>query len=378
MLSTDSMGGVTVTEEQLHAMQQGDYILHARGGKLEKIPVEKIRLPRDPLGHVQRVCMAQAPDGTIYAAEHVYLHKSTDGGRTWEHLHRDPTTLHAWRLQFDQEGAMINVCPREQDYVDLDPKVLASRDEGRRWELRGRVKVPTTAYRSLGWHVTRLEDGTLLVPIMAREAEVTQDWNTVLSGANICYVCRSTDGGRTWPERSVLGEWCGEVSIAALPGGKLLAVIRYQRGSLPDDPPDLPERTGAAAFGITAPYKHVFLADSEDGGRTWTEPRQLTTVFGQCHGAGVGLSDDRVVVIHDHRYPRSLSTGRAMVSHDGGQSWEDEVYYLVHGLSAGFPATVSPDGEEMVTLTGSYDGEIAGWDRLTGQSDMMIIRWRLV
>ncbi len=379
MLSTENMGGVTVTEEQLRAMQESDYILHARGGRLEKVQVEKIRLPRDPLGHVQRVAMAQAPDGTIYAAQHVLLHKSTDGGRTWEHLQRDPTFLGAWRFQFDAEGTMINVCTYPPE---LDPKVMASRDEGRIWEPRGKVEVPTAAARDVGWHVTRLDDGTLLVPVMACEATLSKDLGSVLSRAHICYTFRSTDGGRTWPERSVLGEWCCEVSVAALPGGKLLAVIRYQRPSLPDDPPDLLERTGAAALGLKSPYKHVFLADSEDGGSTWSEPRQLTTLFGQCHGAGVGLSDDRVVVIHDHRYPRNLSTGRAMVSQDGGRTWEDEVYYLAHGKVAGFPASVSPDGAEMLTLIGSSDGDAKGdigrWAYLTGHSDLMIIRWRLV
>ncbi len=154
MLSTQDMGGVTVTEEQLRAMQEGDYILHACGGKLQKVPVEKVRLPRDPLGNVQRVCMVKAPDGTIYAAQHVYLHKSTDGGRTWEHLQRDPSPLGAWRLQFDQEGTMLNVCLRDPE---LDPKVLASRNEGLTWEPRGRVEVPTRAERDIGFHVTRLD-----------------------------------------------------------------------------------------------------------------------------------------------------------------------------------------------------------------------------
>ncbi|MDP6108343.1 MAG: hypothetical protein QGI33_07915 [Candidatus Brocadiia bacterium] len=49
-----------------------------------------------------------------------------------------------------------------------------------------------------------------------------------------------------------------------------------------------------------------------------------------------------------------------MVSHDGGLTWEDEVYYLARGLVAGFPASVSPDGEEMLTLIGSSNGDAKG------------------
>ena len=74
MLSTHNMGGVTIQPEELRAMQANDYILHARDKKLEKVAVEKIRLPRDPEGHTQRLS-TQAPNGTIYAAQHTLLHR---------------------------------------------------------------------------------------------------------------------------------------------------------------------------------------------------------------------------------------------------------------------------------------------------------------
>ena len=109
VLSTQNMGGVAVSPADLKTMQASDYILHGCEGKLEKVFVEKIRLPRDPQGHTQRLCLVQAPDGTIYAAQHTLLHKSTDGGKTWEHLQRDPNVCGGWRVQFDDDGAMLNV-----------------------------------------------------------------------------------------------------------------------------------------------------------------------------------------------------------------------------------------------------------------------------
>jgi hypothetical protein len=147
---------------------------------------------------------------------------------------------------------------------------------------------------------------------------------------------------------------------------------------LAEDEADILERTGAAVFGSKFPYKHVFLADSVDGGITWTNLRQLTTVFGQCHGSAVGLSNNRVVLVHDHRYPRELSSGRAMVSHDGGQTWSDEVYYLCHGNAAGFAQTITLDGEEMLTLVGSAYGNVDSWENCIGKSYFVLIRWRLV
>ena len=372
MSSTQDMGGVKITTEDLEAMQAGDYILHACGGKLEKVPVEKIRLPLDPQGHVQRLCLVNAPDGTLYAAQHTILSKSTDGGRTWEHVQRDPTAFGGWRLQFTGDGTMLNVGG------GAPHAVWASDDDGGTWEQIGQVDPQSSGTTEIGFSVTRLRDGTLLVPVLSREAQTSEDHSAVLSGANTCSVYRSADGGRTFPQGFVLGDWCHEVNVVALPSGRLLAVIRYQRGYLPDDPSDLGERTGAAAFGSGFPYKHVFLADSTDGGTTWTRPRQLTTVFGQCYGSGVGLSDDRVVVVHDHRYPRNVAGARALVSRDAGRTWEDEVYYLCHGDAAGYAATISPDGEGMLTLAGSCYGDVGAWENCIGRTDFALIRWQLV
>ena len=371
-MDTGILGGVTATPGALAAMQKGPYILHARGGKLTKVPVEKIALPRDPQGHVQRLCLVDAPDGTVYAAQHTILSKSTDGGRTWEHLGRDPTPFGGWRLQFTEDGTMLNVGG------GAPHAVWASEDEGETWERIGQIHARSSGTTELGFSVTRLADGTLLVPVLHREAQTSEDYSTVLSGANICHIYRSADGGRTFSRHSILGDWCHEVNVVALPSGRLLAVIRYQRGYLPDDPSDLGERTGARAFGSGFPYKHVFLADSADGGRTWTRPRPLTTVFGQCYGSGMGLSDDRVVVVHDHRYPRNVAGARAMVSCDGGRTWEDEVYYLCHGDAAGYAATVSLDGEQMLTLAGSCYGDVGAWENCIGRTHFVLIRWQLV
>ena len=79
----------------------------------------------------------------------------------------------------------------------------------------------------------------------------------------------------------------------------------------------------------------------------------------------------------DHRYLRPMSSARAVVSNDEGQTWRDEVYYLSNGLVAGFARTITLDGTEMLTLTGSYYGEKIGWNDVTGNTQFHIIRWRL-
>ena len=122
--------------------------------------------------------------------------------------------------------------------------------------------------------------------------------------------------------------------MARVPSGKLLLAVRYQRPTLPTDPPDLLERTGAARRSSPFPYKHVFLVDSQDAGRTWGNARQLTTVYGQCYGYPAALSDGTAAVVHDTRYGPGPSVARAMISRDEGDGWEDEVYYVFAGKAA--------------------------------------------
>ena len=98
------LGGVEVSPEDLVAMQQDDYVLHGCGGELTRVPVEKIQMPLDPEGHVQRLCLVATADGTVYAAQHTLFSRSTDGGATWEHLERDPTLFGGWRLQDAGDG----------------------------------------------------------------------------------------------------------------------------------------------------------------------------------------------------------------------------------------------------------------------------------
>ncbi len=372
-LKTDRLGGVDVHPADLEAMQSGDYILHACAGDLSHHPANKIRLPIDPEGHVQRLGLVLSPEGAIYATQRTWFHKSTDGGATWNHLQRDPGAFNGWMLQFDSEGKMLNVSHAGDRSA---PTVWSSEDEGESWDQIGPVAVDASEVLSLGFSVTRVIDGTLLLPVLVGSNRIG-DGEAALVEPATCRIYRSEDGGRTWPTYSVLGDWCCEVNLHQLPAGRLLAAIRCQRHSLPGDPPDLLERTGAAAIDQPFPFKHAFVAHSDDRGQSWSQPRQLATLPGQCYCAGVGLSNDRAVVIMDHRYPRKMGSGRAMVSHDGGETWEDEVYYISHGWAAGYAATISLDDEEMLTLTGSCYGDVSSWNNCVGNTEFSIIRWRL-
>jgi len=384
MLSTINMGGVTVTPDQLKTMHRGDYILHARDGKLTEIAVEKTQLPLDPaVDNHQQLGFQAAPDGTLYATQKTQVSKSIDGGKTWTHKYckigkNGFGGLQGFGTAVNQEGRLLFIGEPWMTTWSTD-------DDGETWYKAGEFD---TSFEKQGYDGSclRLPDGTLMIPIQSRDGfeapescdtpeDVANFWRYVIRGAMTLYYFRSKDGGKTFPYRSTFGDWCHETNATLLPSGRMLAAIRYQRPQIPEDPPDILERTGAPPR-CGMPYKHVFLADSDDNGLTWNNMRQLTTLFGQCHGFPTGLTNNRVVVCHDNRLPEEVKGGRAMVSHDDGKTFEDEVYYLCHGVNAGHARTVTLDGEEMLTMVGANQKPIEPIP--VGQTPFFIIRWRLV
>ena len=105
--------------------------------------------------------------------------------------------------------------------------------------------------------------------------------------------------------------------------------------------------------------KRVFLADSADGGRTWTGFRPVKRedtvtadiVFGEAHGHLVQLSDGTVVLVHERRYAYDVGDVRARVSRDEGQTWAPEAYRLSPGH--GYAASVVLADDTMVTALGN-------------------------
>ena len=364
--STEWLGGVTLSPQQMRAMQAGPYILHARGGALTRVPAEKALLPHDPRGHVQTVELARAPEGTIYVNQNTLMCRSRDGGRNWEVSPRPENMVGTFQILGD--GTFVAV----KDAGEKEPSgilVWGSADQGRTWSQLSEIGNPAKCERRIPGTLARLPDDTLVVPVESRAHMIDP-----------AYVHSSSDGGRTWSgptgfntEIGFLGGHCYETMIAPMASGKLVAVIRYHGAVVPQWPLVDPARR--------AYYKTVFLADSDDGGKTWDRFRQLTNYHGQCHGYGVGLSDGTFVVAYDHRYPRDLSTGRAMISRDEGQTWEDEVYYLYYGDGvSGFSQSLALDDGSILTV-GGISHELEGrrsWAGATGKSELWAIRWKPV
>jgi hypothetical protein len=187
----------------------------------------------------------------------------------------------------------------------------------------------------------------------------------------------SDDNGRTFTAFHPTFSDCYEAHVIELASGKLLGAFRHQRRRLLSETDEqikslggAPERSAIrVGAGNASVFRHVFLADSDDGGQTWHEFRPLRTkegqpllVFGECHGDLVQMSDGKVVLVHDRRPPQNKFAVVARVSRDEGKTWSPHVYHLSRGQA--YPASVALEDGTIVTLSGDV-------------GHAQVIRWRL-
>lgn len=349
---TGVLGGVPApTDDVLKKMHAGQYILHARNGKLNRVKVEKVKLPGQ-LGE-EGGPIAMAPDGTVYVIRRTVMCKSTDGGRTWTSYKHAPELTGFFQIIAD--GTLIGVTHDRVDgkfSKDSSLHVWASKDEGRTCKKIADIKLPTDQFiRYTLFGLNLLPEGTLLCRVKLYGIKLTRK-DTLL-------LYRSTDAGLNWRGPHQLADWSSQGGIVVMPSGKLLTTLRYQRGRRSSDPPNTDKRG----------FKHLFLADSQDKGLTWSNPRPLTTVFGQCYGCPAVQSDGTVVVIHDTRYGPGHRGSRAMVSYDEGKTWPNEVYYFTYTEDRAEPSfSVVLKDDTILSIVGSD----TVWK---GPIELFAVRW---
>ena len=355
-LATGVLGNVPVPPDTvLQEMQSQNYFLHARDGRLKRVPVEKVKLPGG--AGEEGGLVALGPGGNVYVGRQTLMCKSTDGGRHWTACTRAPDLAGGF-FKILPDGTMVTVT---QDRADgrfsaaSCVHVWESTDEGRTAHKIGSIKLPTnrfTRYTVFGLNL--LSDQTLLCRVKL--------YGVVASGRDTLMLYRSTDRGRSWQGPQTVADWCSQGDIVTTPSGNLLATLRYQRGRLASDRPQT-DRRG---------FKHLFLAESADQGRSWRNLRPLTTVYGQCYGCPAIQSDGTVVVLHDTRYGPGHRGSRAMVSYNQGNTWADEVYYVSYTEDRAEPSF-------SVVLSDDTILSIVGADtKWKGPIDLFAIRWKPV
>ena len=372
-------------------------ILYSRAGRVHELPAERIRLPRAAsegswnftVTHDNMVYLMAAPAAKETADE---LMRSGDGGRTWDLV----SVTRPVQSVLPDGSFLTTHAPSGTEPpgpgADARLRLWRSADLGQTWEeLGGPGPLPGGPYPQVG-PVTQLRDGSLVWPI-----------GLAVPGTNhVTYVFRSADGGWTWSAGSPVCP-TGEPSVIELASGRLLAVVRNNLPPRPGAwPVHLDDRYQDAwrlwamqyggfdprqdtdchpvTFTLGSVEKNVLLANSNDGGRTWTNVRAGSTLLGEMHGSAVELPDGRIVLLHVHRVPWLHGGERARVSRDGGNSWDEETYYLSTVLTYPEYSTncVLPpelaDGEPGMILTVLGDRPGAVGPERPGL--MQAVRWR--
>ena len=212
--------------------------------------------------------------------------------------------------------------------------VRLSSDGGERWEEP--VKVPVTAPHG----PIQLRDGTLLYFGKSFLTDTTGH----RQGRGEILAVRSADEGRTWQQLGTVPMYGGtaegnyhEPHCVELADGKLVGLIRVQNH---DGAPKL-EDLGLVSFA-------VMQTESSDGGRTWTQAQPLG-----FHGSPphvIRHSSGTLVCVYGYR--QKPYGERAMLSRDGGQTWQYHYVLRDDGSDGdlGYPASVELGDGSILTI----------------------------
>jgi len=255
--------------------------------------------------------------------------------------------LHNYREQPD--GNMLY--EERQDAWAGVPALFTSKsaDGGKTWGAAKSYQSGLLTLASPYGRIIAAPDGTLLMPVYGaprRPIEGVRDISILL---------RSTDGGETWGDESLVAERHNETSFALLPGGRLLAATRSESG-------------------------HISTLFSDDLGRAWSDPVQVTR-DGEHPADLTVLHSGRVLLTFGRRI-RPMGCG-LLLSDDGGRTWntDREVLLAGDGIESGdlgYPSTVQLDDGGIVTVLYYASGSemTAGFMNAWGHVSCQAIHYR--
>jgi len=212
--------------------------------------------------------------------------------------------------------------------------------------------------------ITIAADGTLLAFAEARRNSGSD------TGDIDMVVKRSEDGGRTWSEMATVWDdgdnVCGNPSpVVDQESGRIVLALTWNKGS--DHENEILARTSSDT-------RKVFLTVSDDNGRTWSLPEDITSqtkdqewtwyATGPCHG--IQLQSGRIVVPCNHGIfkdgqPAGYES-HVIYSDDIGETWH--IGGIVKGFSNESTVAVTGDGSLMINMrTGGDDREANGFAR---------------
>ena len=292
--------------------------------------------------------MVRHPANTIFInTQDLGLYSSSDDGETWTHVPVDladaPPSQQFKSLGVSSNGRMWLL---HQSIGNKDLFVSYSDDNGQTWKTtpidyaKLAPGAPENLYAtSCNDYNTFIErpDGTMAVVVGLRYDEGDDYWNKYQLADSSRpglrdVLIRSTDGGESWGDPTLLHQHCNETSLAVDPDNpeRLLAMTRIQRMLMPGEDRATVEKITGCKPGFEWPYKNGLLLESTDGGRSFNEvPGGLTVWYGH-RGTILWTERNVVVVTHAGGRPQAKHGDMriddrlvARISIDGGKTWAD-------------------------------------------------------
>ena len=305
--------------------------------------------------------LVRGPDGTIWlntGTTDPGILKSVDKGRTW-----DPLPVRLPQVQSGQHLAGFHVTgdgrlwlvhqlpPRLVDGTPVPPSdrrgfVSVSSNGGHTWETSeldfGRFASGASedSYTSIdiAWcHPNFVErpDGTVFFSLSMRY----DDWEDFMQADQLRpgvrdVMIRSTDGGKTWGDPSIVHQHATETAYAVDPNdpNHILATTRIQRKALPGE--DLAAIRKKSALDMTPPqympdwaYKNGLLLESTDGGRSFREVPDGLFGFASYRWSVVWTQSNWLILAsaagQDPGQEKNHGDHVVRVSLNGGRTWLD-------------------------------------------------------
>lgn len=293
-----------------------------------------------------------------------------------------------------------------------DVDCWASEDGGLTWQYRGTPAPHEPTTNRMNVAAGLAQDGALIVLAAgwSNRPPVTEPVKVYFGDSEIlpAWVCRSTDGGRTW-DRSGRIQFMDGLSVYPMPFGDIvplqdgtLGVSLYGRDRV--DVADgisahlyvssdeghswqhrsvigsgdynetnlLTLRSGRLlAAARTWNDHHLEMFYSDDSGSTWS-PAGMVTLARQHPAHLLELADGRVLLVYGLRNP-GLHGVAARLSPDGGMTWGEPQILVNLGpdkVDCGYPASVQTDDGTIVTAY--YAASTAAHQRY----HMGVVRWQ--
>jgi len=189
-------------------------------------------------------------------------------------------------------------------------------------------------------------------------------------GTSGAMLFRSSDKGKSWSRAKVIAadersgrRYC-EPAVIEVEPGRLLALHRIV----------YPESTRKRF--VTKFWGSMFWQnESTDGGRNWSRPVNTGIVSGACPRM-LKLKDGRILLTFGRREgPFSI---RAMLSEDGGRSWNNTAYILLQtNPNMGYSRSLEFEDGQILTVSYAEKKPSAASGRKRGVTGIVGIFWRV-